>query len=819
MNRARLTPEQAVGRFLESLAEPGTVPAEVDRSADRMLRFLEKEYETLPKQRVPVWYGDGQGRGLRWVAVAAVAAVLALALVLWRVDTQAVASVESGIITAVEQGESRTVSEGGALSANVLFRVGGARATVSFADGSRVELNSDSAFSIVRVSDGTELRLANGNVIVTAAKQKNGHLYVRTPDCNVSVTGTVFSVRAEATGSRISVFEGQVRVMQRDRSYTLSRGEQLATSPVLGAPGLEAEVQWSRNAPALLALLQAPEQSTAVLPGAESIEGIVTNVATGAPLAGVTVLVAAPRSPRVLFEVKSGSDGRFKVEKVPSGSYSVVTSEAGFWALSGAVEITVSKGQSVRGLRLGMSQAAKLSGRVVAENGQPVRSLTLSLRVLSVGDRTLRSTNTGAIGGVTNDKGEYEFTDVLPGTYYIRTSASGSGDVGIYYPGSLDVDRALPVELRPGESLTGINLVLPSVKLYSIRFEVPKDSLRWFERVFGAPGPRAGLLAAGHYERSGATFSTPLLDQIAVSKVVVSTPPGFTLQSLGKLVDEADRSVIVPGMSRLTSLGNDAYVLRGVTPGKYHLRLRWDSGYNPFEPRSDGTYKQSWALVDTEVEIVDKDVDLGKLASKPDNVSIPVRFTYADGIPSEVAVIAASTQRFGGTGLLNSLAPTLRLNGLGEGTYSLEFKLAKSDRYISLARYGVQDLLSDPLVVDSSDHGAMEVVVDGPAGSVEGIVRDAKGEPIQGVSVVLFPPQYRRANRSLFQAGRTDQDGKFRFSGLAPGDYGVYSWESAPNQAYFDADWLRNYGTRGTTVAVRKGQTSNANVRLIPAMR
>jgi hypothetical protein len=367
----------------------------------------------------------------------------------------------------------------------------------------------------------------------------------------------------------------------------------------------------------------------------------------------------------------------------------------------------------------------------------------------------LREANTGARGGVTNDRGEYEFTDVLPGKYYIKIAPKASPEAPVYYPGTLDVENALAVDLYPGAVLTGINFMLPPVKLYSIRFKAPEDSLQWYERIYGKPGPTEGLLNSSRSSKAGTTFSTPLTEQLSASKIVAATPPGFTLQSVGKLIDDIDRNVVFPGPSRLTSLGNDEYVLNRVPPGKYHLNLRWNSG-NPFEQASDGTYKQLWASVYAEVEVVDKDLDLGKLASKPGNLTIPVRFTYADGVPTEVAIVATSTRQFGGRALLNSLAPVHRLNSLFEGTYSLQILLGKPDRYVSLARYGTQDLLSDSLVVDGADHGALEVVVDGPAGSVEGIVRDAKGDAISNVEVVLIPPPYRRTNRFLFYSTRTD---------------------------------------------------------------
>lgn len=47
----------------------------------------------------------------------------------------------------------------------------------------------------------------------------------------VSVVGTVFLVNAEAEGSRVAVYEGEVRVQEGGKERKLRSGEQVATNP------------------------------------------------------------------------------------------------------------------------------------------------------------------------------------------------------------------------------------------------------------------------------------------------------------------------------------------------------------------------------------------------------------------------------------------------------------------------------------------------------------------------------------------------------------------------------------------------------------
>ncbi len=142
-----------------------------------------------------------------------------------------------------------------------IYRTNGDTGTVlSLADGSRVEMRANSELSLERANDGVRIRLSKGSVIVNAARQRTGHLYVQTKDMTVSVVGTVFLVNAEEQGSRVAVIEGEVRVqLPRQPGATpkkLLSGEQVATNPSMESQPVSQEISWSRNAEAHLALLQ-----------------------------------------------------------------------------------------------------------------------------------------------------------------------------------------------------------------------------------------------------------------------------------------------------------------------------------------------------------------------------------------------------------------------------------------------------------------------------------------------------------------------------------------------------------------------------------
>jgi uncharacterized protein (TIGR03435 family) len=130
---------------------------------------------------------------------------------------------------------------------------------VTLADDSLVEMRAHAEMTVARASDGIQIDLKTGDIIVTAATRRDGQLYVRTKDITVAVDGTVFLANAGPDGSRVGVIQGEVRVRGEATpgiEQRLRPGELLATSSTAARLPVEDAIAWSRHADVHLSQLE-----------------------------------------------------------------------------------------------------------------------------------------------------------------------------------------------------------------------------------------------------------------------------------------------------------------------------------------------------------------------------------------------------------------------------------------------------------------------------------------------------------------------------------------------------------------------------------
>jgi uncharacterized protein (TIGR03435 family) len=252
-------------QFAQLLAYERPSAQEMDSITSRVWESLRREIRERPSEIVSVSISIRPPTMLTKVALVAslVSAGIIATLVptIWSrlrsVPPPALIETVGGGLLRVAGEESRAINAGEPVAFGEAIRSSvGVGAAFRLADGSNVEMRPNSELALERADDGVRVQLRGGSVIITAARQRMGHLYVQTKDVTVSVVGTVFLVNAEEAGSRVAVIQGEVDVRQGAASKKLFPGEQVATNPLMELHPVGEEISWSHRAPAHLALLQ-----------------------------------------------------------------------------------------------------------------------------------------------------------------------------------------------------------------------------------------------------------------------------------------------------------------------------------------------------------------------------------------------------------------------------------------------------------------------------------------------------------------------------------------------------------------------------------
>ncbi len=211
----------------------------------------------------------------RWAWRLAAAAVILLAVIGLSVRTD-ILTIKAGGLIHIEGANGEVFRVLDAITSPVragdtisfqdakLLRTGkNSEAMLRLEDGSLVEVGERAELSVQdrrpfwrRSGGDSVIDLRRGSVIVEAADQGSGHLYVETPEAEVAVTGTVFAVNHGVMGSRVTVLEGEVHVDHAREVDVLHAGDQTTTRATLERVPIEQEIAWSRKVDQHLALVR-----------------------------------------------------------------------------------------------------------------------------------------------------------------------------------------------------------------------------------------------------------------------------------------------------------------------------------------------------------------------------------------------------------------------------------------------------------------------------------------------------------------------------------------------------------------------------------
>lgn len=484
------------------------------------------------------------------------------------------------------------------------------------------------------------------------------------------------------------------------------------------------------------------------------------------------------------YSAVTDANGQFAIADVKPGRYLVEIEHAGL-VQNGGGRVGVSVAQNRTDLVFRMQPAAVITGKITDADGEPMRNVAVNATKVSSHQAANRY---ASFSGSTNDLGEFRIPDLRTGKYIVvaiphqgvqAPTAEEKGKdrehftyVATYYPGTLNKDQSLPVDVQPG-SETPVNITVLSSKAYHVTGEV-----------------------------------TGLPSKALISEIFLTSPRGFDAQQ------------------RLEQGGH--FEFANVLPGTYHARVMVVTGFKEgsqpnmqmmqLEPAIDVTDADANGLHLHAAEAAQLhghlQMDTGQ---KFDWTQLTV---FLQPVVNEGDTDIQMMGNFGGPNFTTAKADgTFELKNVAAGNYHLMVGAAGSSD--KLRDYYTESVMLDGQEVGDSGFRvaagvSLQVVISAKGAAIEGTVIDGNGKAIPYASVVDVPSPERRSRRDLYQQDTTDEHGHFSFRGLNPGTYNVLALEDLPENVQ-DPEFLNLYGSRGEKVQLEEGSHQNVVLKVIPA--
>ena len=136
---------------------------------------------------------------------------------------------------------------------------------------------------------------------------------------------------------------------------------------------------------------------------------------------------------------------------------------------------------------------------------------------------------------------------------------------------------------------------------------------------------------------------------------------------------------------------------------------------------------------------------------------------------------------------------------------------------IKSIRAGSVDVLRNGLTVSEGGKTPLEIVLALDGVQIEGVGLNKDDKPVAGATVVLAPEPAFRGRADRFDNCTTDQNGRYKFENVTPGDCKVFAWDDVEPGAWFDPDFFREIESRGRAVKLEAKGHESAQVHVLGA--
>ena len=472
---------------------------------------------------------------------------------------------------------------------------------------------------------------------------------------------------------------------------------------------------------------------TSKVEGNGSVEGIVSNVATGDPVRSAKVyLCSVPKDEKVIprcLPTDADSDGKFVFTGRPGGHYTVQGEAPGFLPDSivldgsGSREFDLAAG-SVRTVHLRLWPEGTITGRIVDEEARPMPGISVAAigERYSLGRRSLRryQRRGGPSDALTDKDGEFRIGALKPGSYFIEAFFDflGKRDVAtvkkgylpVYYPSAAFLSSATPVCVSAGQQVRVDFKLNPRVTYHArAKLILPASFKRNFEPISGLRGEYGQLLTdwEEEYDHGSSTLTVTRLApgsyDLDTATGIYSTDPAAQLRFM---VTDKDLEGMVLTLQEPVALQISIQLPLGFrTSTAYSLRLRLQRDGEPM----DDIAEFGWPI------------------------------TTGGQLPH----------------------PALQ-----PGHYKL-FLFTEDALYVKSARFGQQDMLAQGMTLGGTPKEALVVTLERAPGEVRGKVVSTLAAPVSVADVKLI--SQGEDSRYVVKSTSTDRNGDFDFASVPPG--------------------------------------------------
>lgn len=519
-----------------------------------------------------------------------------------------------------------------------------------------------------------------------------------------------------------------------------------------------------------------------------SVSGQVVLEAAGTPLRKVLVQLAPSEGGSVFREndrewrqTMTDSDGRFEMQGVRPGEYSVVLVRNGYLPTTrrsrhySSSLLSLTPGQDLQGLLFRMRPAGVIKGKLVDEDGDPVpETNVIAISASSRDHQASASANT-------NDLGEFRLAGLPEGKFLVEAQPQPMVAVAdtpdqrrvyapTFYPGTLESGEAATVEVHAGEEGTA-NFNLISSRTFSVR-----------GHVFGLK-PKGPTPARSNIVRLGPDSGYPSL-------------------VLANANDESNLS------RSATIQENGEFEIQGVLPGSYSPRIFTTDGQQ--------------LRADPAIEVHDADLDGIQVAAEPP-VEVRGRLRMDEGSKPDWRQLQITIDPDDSRQSDGPITARVQADGsfVAENAQPGGYHLVVTSNSAAFRDYIVKEVNVDGK--DAGDSGFsvgsgapfLDVVASAKGATIEGAATDDEGKPVANLPVVCIPDGARRKRHDVYQQVQTDQRGYFSLRGLNPGEYQVFALDDAVNDIT-DPDFVSAHEGQGERVTVESGERKSITLKLPP---